>query len=239
MFTATQLVGFAAGTSSADPYGELVTLLLQSPTADSTTPIDYSQYKRTVSLNGNAALGGPSPWSGYQGYVLDGAGDYLSFADSDGWYFPGDLAIDLVLKLDGGSTSVTRDWLGQYADDNNFWLIENRAGVSQFKLQAAVSGSNATCSGAQITATGVFISVSIGRKGNVTKSFVSGGLYGSAANLAFANYAAPLWIGRALFASNSDLAATLAAVRITNGHDRGYIDGGAPDYVSIGPFAIP
>lgn len=74
--------------ADADPYWANVSLLFQPKATDTSYTTDATG--KTITYNGNAALSGLSPFPGGASVALDGNGDFLSFADSADWDFPGD-----------------------------------------------------------------------------------------------------------------------------------------------------
>jgi len=99
---------------------------------------------KTVTAYGNAQIDtAQSKFSGASG-LFDGAGDYLSLADSADWYFgTGDFTIDFwvrfnALPVSGGVQNI----VCQFIDSNNYWRFSlyNRAGTLEWHFLTRSGG---------------------------------------------------------------------------------------------------
>ncbi|MDY6862917.1 MAG: LamG-like jellyroll fold domain-containing protein [Thermodesulfobacteriota bacterium] len=115
-------------TPSSVSVATALKLLLHCDGADeSTTFTDKSS-----SVHGNATAGGNAqvdtavtdPWSGNDGVLmLDGTGDYLSYADHADWDISTNWTLDLWVKHNTGEPGAEESYVCQYEDDSNCWSL--------------------------------------------------------------------------------------------------------------------
>lgn len=118
----TQVVS-ASGTLSfaSDPY--MVALLHGDGEDESTDIYDSSPNHKTVTVYGNTHITTDDPVFGCGCLRFDGAGDYLTLADSNDWSF-GTGNFDINLRVKFTSVSGTQIFIGQYVDINNLWQVQ-------------------------------------------------------------------------------------------------------------------
>ena len=88
----------------------------------STNFVDSSFGNRSVTANGNAQIDTAQSKFGSASGLFDGAGDYLSLADSDDWNFgSGDFTIDSWVRYNRLTDATI---VCQRQDENNFWEFQ-------------------------------------------------------------------------------------------------------------------
>lgn len=99
-------------------------LMIHANEADATAGtdiIDSETSAKEITAVGNAQVDTAQAKFGTGSVYFDGAGDYLTLADSDDWYFTdGPFTIDLWIRYNGG-TLQNKGICGQYVDSNNYW----------------------------------------------------------------------------------------------------------------------
>ena len=117
-------------------------LLLHFNEADtSTTTIDSSTGAKTVTANGNAQTDSGQTKFGNTS-LLDGTGDYWSLADSTDWQLDAGSnsntwTIDFWVQFNGDPGTGEYDFLNQYVDGNNYWVLQIKSNALRFRVQSS------------------------------------------------------------------------------------------------------
>ncbi len=135
------------GIATADPNWSNVSLLLNFTGANnSTTFIDSSPTPKTVNANGNAKIS--TTWSKYGGSsgYLDGAGDYLSIANSSAFVFTADVTIETWIRFDslptsGNQAAIVTSW-DDVSGRSFYFILFNNAGTMQLGFGISSDGTS-------------------------------------------------------------------------------------------------
>ena len=107
-----------------DLYRSQVSLLLHGDgTNGSTTIVDSSPTPKTVTAFGDAQISTAQSKFGGTSIAFDGSGDYIAVADSDDFYFDGDLTIEawVYLTTQGSAFKyIFAQWVDGEGNDRNF-----------------------------------------------------------------------------------------------------------------------
>ncbi|MFH0831354.1 MAG: LamG domain-containing protein [archaeon] len=116
------------GTMSADGYTKLL-LHFDGGGNGTTTFLDSETTPKAVTANGQVYINTAQKKFGASSGFFDGAGDYLSLADSDDWAFGSeDFTIDFYIKWAGSVTAnagLLSHWAGPPNDDWNIYYDTN------------------------------------------------------------------------------------------------------------------
>lgn len=161
-----------------DPYSGLnanTELLMHFDGANNATVMtDSSGKTRNGTVVGNAKLTTASKRYGPSCLILDGAGDYVNFADNAAWTPAGDFTIDCWALFDDFTRQHTICSHSSNADANMYRLYVTAAGALCFDI---ISGGGALlnlASAAAEVAAGSFEHISVERFGNVWTLYVNG-----------------------------------------------------------------
>jgi hypothetical protein len=135
---------------------------------------------------------------------FDGAGDYLSAADSDDFYFI-NWAFTADFWVNFADLTNTQVFLGQYADASNYWQIKKDTNANGNKISvnfvsAGSTKANYVMTNSWAASTNTWYHVAVARRDSGIVIFIDGTSQTLTANTAISsnnvgNVAAPLWIG--------------------------------------------
>lgn len=199
-----------------DPYWPSVVLAMHMDDTGLTDKKGHS-----VTLSGNAARSSTQSKFGGYSAAFDGTGDYLSFADSNDWYFgSGDFTIEAFIWPT--NLSADREWIAQRntADANNFWFVRLQ---TNGKLRAYSKSGGTVITDVLSTgtvSTGAFTHVAVVRNsGSVTVAI--GGTFGTAvttnSSSAWANVGYSLYIGTGDNSATPAWNGYIDEIRVTKG----------------------
>jgi hypothetical protein len=213
--------------SGGDPYWANVVFLAGWEGSDGGTSYNEEKNNRAATFVGNAQLDTAQFEVGTASLLLDGTGDYVTFADNDDWAMGPEFTIELSVRYN----SVTdAEWISQY---------DNIASVAGWKFGQAASeivflfyddGSALRFVTASWTpSTGTWYKVAVDRdaSGDV-RLYVDGTYMGKDAlgQAAFRNTTKALSIGRRDHSTPRYVNGWIDEVRITNGVARYASDAG-------------
>jgi hypothetical protein len=196
------LPGGVSGAAQAikDPfYSNLVLALHGDGTNGSTTFTDNSPIARaTASVNGNAQISTTQSKFGGASMKFDGAGDYVTWADSADFAFgSGDLTLDAwVYRAASGITQIiAAQWSAGTATDNSFLLYLDTANKLNFSYGSGATNTGFASAGAIALNTWTHVALSV--VSSVARMFVGGVKEATTLTLvgAMNNSAQPLAIG--------------------------------------------
>jgi hypothetical protein len=186
--------------TSVDSYTKL--LLHFNGTDASTTFTDETG--KTVTPHGNAQIDTAQLKLGTASGLFDGAGDYLSVADSADWYLgSSNFTVECFIRLSNITQPIIHEIIGQYENDNDFIRLAwwNHAGTGRYGLRFDyISGGVLQFGITQGTITGwatnTWYHIAVVRNGNTITIYkdgtsVASGTYSGTIQ----NFSAPLQIG--------------------------------------------
>jgi len=104
----------------------------------------FTHVIHTITANGDVANTRAQSKVGDSSIYFDGTGDYLSMPDSSDWDFgSGNFTIEFWTRLSSSDDDIR--FIGQKADDNNYWKVEKRASddtAGEMHLRWHASGSD-------------------------------------------------------------------------------------------------
>ncbi|TCP06558.1 LamG domain-containing protein [Caldimonas thermodepolymerans] len=218
---------FGAGAApGGDPFFANVVLLMHFDGTDgSTSFVDSSSRARTVTPNGNAKISGSDPKFGAGCGLFDGAGDYLTCANSADFNFgSGNFTVEAWIR-----TAVTNSFRtivtnrASAGSDPGFLFFINNNGVLAAQCWGPTSG---TALGACVSPNGTISAntwhhVAYCRQGNTFRLFADGVQVASATSSnAVANSSNQLYVGRDPSSTARDWNGRIDDLRVTKGTAR-------------------
>ena len=189
--------------AGVDSYTKL--LLHFNGENNSTTFRDASPYHKTATRYGDAKIVTDQSKFGGASGRFDGSGDYLSFPDSDDWYFgTGDFTLDAWVRwnvLPGGSQGSMV--FAQNVSDLNYWTfgVWNNGGTD-YRLRFVLFENNVPTLIASnwawtTMATGQWYHIAQVRQGNYFRLFLNGTMVQETTKTNnIPNFSAVLWVAR-------------------------------------------
>jgi hypothetical protein len=133
-------VNLSGSLSTMDDYTKL---LLHMNGADASTAFIDSATGKSVTANGNAQIDTAQSKFGGASGLFDGAGDYLTLADSDNWNFgTGDFTIDFWVRFNVLQDS---EFVAQSIDGSNEWTLMYSHTGTKIYFQDWGAGVNMYC----------------------------------------------------------------------------------------------
>lgn len=216
-------IGGADPVTAPEPdFADVSVLISFDGVDEATTGIDESTYVRAMTFNGNAKLDDAVSKFGTTSLLLDGSGDFVTFADAP------------EINLDSATDFCIEGWIrlanttkrhvfsskhdGSLRDDHLIY-IENGGQVvaNLYSSKNAVASCSSNAAAGFVSA-GTWNHIAFTREGSVTRLFVNGVLVAMCCQIAnISTNTGVLYIGRDVASSAWDFQGNISEYRFTKG----------------------
>jgi hypothetical protein len=213
--------------TGGDPYISNVVFLAGLEGSDGATSYSEEKNSRAATFAGNAQLDTAQFEAGASSLLLDGTGDYITFADNGDWTMGSQFTMELSVRYNSVSDAI---WISQF--DNSAavagWMFGRTAADGMLFLFYDTGGTARFVTASWTPSTNTWYKVAVDRDGSGDVRLYVDGAYMGKLTLSqtFRNSTKELTVGRRDHGTPRAVNGWIDEVRITNGIARYASDSG-------------